>query len=464
MSHLMQEPKRILQLGLPLIAAQFAHVAIVLTDTLLMGTLGTQGLAAGGLGAATFSTLHIVCVGVLTAISNIVAHAHGAQKDQDITQAVHGGFCMALLLACGCWLLLWNCKPILLGLGQSESTIDLARPYLRAIMWGIAPSLCYTVLRGFTVGLSRPVLIMTITLVAVVLNATLGYALMHGLMGLPALGLQGLGLSSTLVFCFMFASLALSTLRQPDLAAYRPFSGGLKFNSSMLIRILRQGMPIGIVYGIESSLFTVSAYFMGMLGTVPLAAHHIVTQCAYVTFMVPMGLSQATSMLISHSAGTRDIPLARRLGRTGLALGSLWTLMMTLVFFLMPERIVSFFIDPGQPDHAAVATLATQLLAIAGVFQLFDGSQEIAVGALRALEESRRALGITLISYCLLGIPLAYILGIFLDYGGVGIWWGLAAGLVSAAGLLVWCFERAISRLLSQFQSSSPSGQCTWGS
>lgn len=444
------EVVHIVRLALPLTAAQLGQVFMVFIDTVMMGMLGTQALAGGGLGATFFSFTYTVCVGIVSAVGNIVAHAYGTGNKSGVSNAVRSGFIISTALAILCGLLLWNSAPILRLLGQNDLNVTLAESFLRAVLWAVAPGLWFVTLKGFTVGLSYPGPISAIVVSAALLNILINYVLMYGLFGLPKLGLSGIGCSTSIVFLLMFFALVVCVKQQHRFAPYRIFSGLRRINFQSLAEVIRLGLPIGVTYGVESTLFTAAALLMGLLGTTQMAAHQIAERTTYIAYMLPVGIYQAVSIRVGQAFGVGDINRALIIGRAGLVLGGVCQSAIALFFWLMPKQIVGLYIESDTGENAATSSLAIRFLAVAAIFLIFDGSQIIMSGAIQGLKDSRSTMIISVIGYWVIGLPISYLLGFVVGQGGVGIWWGLATGLASAAVIMTLYFELKIRRMIDK--------------
>jgi MATE family multidrug resistance protein len=438
----------ILRLAGPLIAAQLAHVLMVFTDTVMMGLLGPEELAGGGLGAASYSFVSIFCVGVIAAVGNLVAIRHGAGDSAGVTRLTQNGLWLGWGLALGAGLILWNLEPALTHLGQTPANVERAMPFLSTLLFALPGYMSFMALRGFTSAIGRPGPVMAISIGGALANFILNYALIKGWFGLPALGLAGIGLVTALVMNVMALLLAWHVMRHPSYAAYPLQHGLLRPAWAELKELLRLGLPIGGTYAVESGLFAFAALSMGALGSTQLAAHQIAIQSVYVAFMVPVGMSYAVTFRIGQHFGAGRLLEARRAGRLGIGMGAACMLGFATLFWLLPEWVVGLFLDRFDPAYREVVALAVSLLAIAAWFELFDGIQTIAMGAIRGLKDAKTTFYVGLACYWTIGAPLAWVLAFPLGWGATGVWWGLAGGLACAAIGLTLCFEWKSARLL----------------
>lgn len=438
----------ILRLAGPLIAAQLANVLMVFTDTVMMGLLGPAELAAGGLGAASYSFVSIFCVGVIAAVGNLVAIRHGAVDVAGAARLTQAGMWLGWGLALAAGLLLWNLAPLLRVFGQEAHNIEGAMQFLSTLVFALPGYMTFMALRGFTSAIGRPGPVMAISIGGALANFALNYVLIHDWFGLPRLGLAGIGLITALVMTAMALLLAWHVTRHPAYAAYSLRHGLLQPRLDGLRELLRLGLPIGGTYAVESGLFAFAALCMGALGSQALAAHQVAIMSVYVAFMVPVGISYAVTFRIGQHFGAGRLEDARRAGRLGIGLGAGCMLSFAALFWLAPEWVVGLFLERGNAEFEAVVQMAVGLLAIAAWFELFDGIQTIAMGAIRGLKDAKTTFLVGLGCYWLVGAPAAWLLAFHFGWGPQGVWWGLASGLACAALGLTLGFEFKTRRLL----------------
>ncbi len=436
------EARATLYLAVPLVITSIGQVAIRTIDTVMLGWLGAEQLAGGALGINFYFPLYLFGLGVAVAISPMVAQALGAGEQAGVRRSVRQGFWAVTLIGLVCSLLIWNAAPVLRLLGQTEANIVLAEAYLRAAIWGFIPSLWVIVLRAFLVSHSRPQPALVVILAGALLHALGDYTLMFGHFGFPALGVAGAGISNSVVQCVMLCALLVYAQRARAFRGYNLLQRMWRPDWARLAEVFRIGVPIGLTILAESGLFAAAVYLMGILGTVGLAAHAIALQCAAVAFMIPLGICQATTVRVGLAAGSGDRAGVGRAGWVGIALGAGVSVVPAAVFWLLPRPLLGAFLDLSLPQNLPVVELAVTFLGVAAVFQLFDGVQIIAGGALRGLKDTRIPMVIAVVGYWGVGFGLCLALAFPLGLGGLGIWLGLAAGLLVVAILLVHRFQR----------------------
>ena len=431
-----RECRKTLWLSIPVIGSQLGMMSMGFVDTLMVGRLGAESLAGVALGHTLFFFLLIVSLGVVNAVAPMVSQAFGAGERDAIERTVLQGFVVGFLLALPCTLIVWNLGPFLLAIGQDFGTVALAEGYLRSIVWGFLPFLWFAALRSFVEGISKPLPVTLITFLGLGLNILSNYVLMYGKWGFPKLGIVGTGWASTIVYWFLFGCLLMYT------RVVSPFSGFKLFDRSRWVdlpyfkELVRIGWPIGVSHGVESGLFSVTALLVGLFGTASLAAHQIALQCAAYTFMIPMGIGIAASVRVGQETGKGHAMAARRAGFVAIGLSTLFMIGAAVLFWVAPRNIIGLYMDTAAAENQEVVGMAVVLLGVAAVFQVFDGVQVAAAGALRGLKDTKIPMIISVVSYWVIGLSAGLIIGFPLNGNAVGLWWGLVVGLGIAAILL----------------------------
>lgn len=437
-----REARALAALAVPIVLTNLGQVAIQTTDVVLIGWLGPEALAASVLGVNLKFVLLLFAIGVVIATAPIMAQDLGRRRHavREPRRTVRQGFWVALALGLPASVVLWQIAPVLAILRQDPALIAAAEQYVHAAMWGFVPALWFVVLRNFIAALERPRAGMVVMFIGVAFNALADYALIFGAFGLPAMGLRGAGLATTLTNLFLFVGLLGYVLIDRRFRRYRILGRFWRPDWPRFAEVFRLGLPIGITLIMEVGLFSAAGYFMGWIGTAELAAHQIALQCAAVTFMVPLGLAQAATVRVGLAAVAGDPAGVIRAGTAAIGLGGLFMLGAAVVMWTMPQTIVGWFIDAADPANVLVVETAVTFLLVAALFQIFDGGQVIGAGALRGLKDTRWPMLFAALAYWGIGMTLALGLAFGAGLGGLGVWLGLAAALAVAAALMIGRF------------------------
>jgi MATE family multidrug resistance protein len=432
------ELRATLTLAWPLMLANLTQQIIQATDVLLMGRLGATQLAAATLALNLTFTFNIFLLGLITASAPMMATALGQRSNavRDVRRTFRAGVWLILLAMPPYWLVLWHVGPIMRAFGQSAELAEQGQTFLRAYMWCTAPWLLFQLLRNFMSALERPRVVLWLSLSGIALNFLLSWSLIFGHFGLPALGLAGGGLGSTLTWLIICGALVCVATFNRHFRRFYLFGRWWRFDGQRTAAMIRLGWPIGATMALEMGVFALAAYFMGWLGAPAVAAHAVALQLAAITFMVPLGLGQAATVRVGLALGRRDGEGIRRAGWTGWVLGVGFMGAMAIGMWAFPRQLVTLFLA-DVPANAVVIGLAISFLRVAAAFQLVDGAQVIGAGMLRGLHDTRWPLLFALFGYWVVGLGIGSWLAFAQDWKGVGIWVGLASGLAAVAVLML---------------------------
>ncbi|TAG25794.1 MAG: MATE family efflux transporter, partial [Rhodobacterales bacterium] len=428
-------PRRIharetLALGLPLAGSHLAQMALHVTDVVMMGRYGVLPLAAVVLGASSFFVVYVLGSGFAKAVMPMVAAALGRGDEAQVRRDTRMGLWLSILFGLLVMPVFWWSGAILLALGQDPEVSAIAQGYLRIVGFGLVPALCVTVLQSYLSALGRTQVVLWVTILAVLLNIAVNYALIFGNWGFPELGARGAAIATISTQVMSLIVLGLYAGFLPSLRRYHLFQRFWRPDWQAMGQVWRLGVPIGLTGLAEGGLFQASALMMGWIGTVELAAHGIALEVAALTFMLHVGLSSAATIRIARFDGQGDRVALRQAAKMAILISLGVALASVTLFVSLPEPIVSLFLDLEKPESAAIVAYGSVLLMLAALFQLADGMQVIALGLLRGVQDTRVPMVLATVSYWLIGIPCSYVLAFPLGYGGVGLWLGLVVGLV----------------------------------
>ncbi|HUL70401.1 MAG TPA: MATE family efflux transporter [Gemmatimonadales bacterium] len=434
-----QDLRTLLRLALPLVVVQVGMMAMGLVDTIMVGHLSAEALAAVALGNLYFFAVSSFSLGCLLALDPVVAQAVGAGETESVARAVQRGLVLAGLLSLPTMLSLWPADPVLRFLRQPTEVVPLASEYARISSLGVVGFLAFVVLRQTLQALGRMRPIVAVIVIANLVNAGLNWILIYGHLGSPAFGTNGSAMATVVsrwVLALGLLGLAWREL-EPRLVPVR--TGILDW--APLKRLLALGAPIGVQYQLEYGVFGVVGMLMGIFGTEPMAAHQVALNLSSITFMVPMGVSAAAAVAVGHAIGRGDMDGARRAAGAALACGVGFMLLAGATLGLLPGPLARVY--TGVPG---VVTLAMQLIPIAAVFQVFDGIQVVSIGILRGLGDTRTPMLLNILGFWLLGLPTSLALGERFGFGPRGLWWGLVVGLIVVGTTLLLRVRHHLSR------------------
>jgi MATE family multidrug resistance protein len=435
------EINALLRLAAPLIVNSLSIAGMQFADAVMAGRLGAHALAAVAVGASVWFLGFTVCLGLMMALSPIAARYYGAGESQMIGRYTRQGLLLALLLGLTILTLSWLLvDPVLTFLGIDTEFRAITVGYVHAIVLG-APAICIFLALRFTtegIGHTRP--IMYTSLFALGCNVFLNYVFIYGRFGAPALGAVGCGVASAITMWFMMFLLGTHMILSPRYQSLKIFRRVPHLRMPILKEILILGVPIAVTITAESGLFSAVSIIIGTLGAEITAAHQIAINFASTMFMVPLALSAATTIRIGHALGAGNPEAARFSGITGISVCAGFMACSAAFLLLFRDEVVSLY-----TNDPSVRAIAISLLFMAAIFQIADGIQIGAAGALRGYKDTRVPMVINTFAYWVLAFPLAYMAAITFRAPPSYIWGGFVLGL-SVAALLLTIRYRSVSR------------------
>jgi MATE family multidrug resistance protein len=426
------------QLALPIVVVQLGQMLMGVADTVMVGRVSAEAIAAVALGNLYFFGAAIFGMGALMALDPVVAQAVGAGDAVAVARGVQRGLILSIALSLVATALLLPARPVLGLLHQPTEVADVAAAYARIEAVAIVPFYAFGALRQSLQAMKRIAPIVGTMVVANLANVGLNYLWIYGNLGFPALGAVGSAWATVVsrwLMLLLLLAVAWRTLR-PQLLP--PRREALAW--APLRRMVALGAPIGVQYELEYGVFAVVGIMMGWMGTAQLAGHQVALNLASLAFMVPLGVSAAAAVLVGHAVGRGDSAEARRAAAAGLVCGVGFMAASALVMLAMPRFLAGVY-----TTDAGVAALAASLIPIAGVFQVFDGIQVVSIGILRGVADTRAPMVVNILGFWLVGLPVSAALGFGAGAGPRGLWWGLTVGLVLVAAVLLWRVRRRLA-------------------
>ena len=437
------ELRAMFALAAPLVLSELGWMAMGIVDTMFVGRVSAEAIGAVSLGTSIFYAIAICASGLLLGLDTLVSQSHGAGDLDDCRHSLINGVWLALFLIPCVMGAVWLFVPALAMLGINPGVLRDTAPYIRALNWSAPALLLFFGMRRYlqSIGVVRPILVTLIT--ANLVNIAGNWIFVFGNLGAPRLGAEGAGWSTFVSRGYMLAALMVVIWRRDR----RMVSVSWRPDFRRISRLLKLGLPAAGQIGLETAVFATVTVLIGKLSASVLAGHQIALTTVSTTFMMPLGISSAAAVRVGHAIGRRDPQGAARSGWTALALGAGAMSLAALALLIFPRAIARLF----SPDPAILAA-AVPLLRVAALFQLFDGLQISATGALRGAGDTRTPLLCHFAGYWIIGLPLGALLGFRESLGAVGLWMGLSTGLILIGIVLFWFWRRTANRLARMLQ------------
>lgn len=427
------------RLALPLVFAEIGWMAMGVEDTMFAGRVSAQAMGAVGLGTMLFYGIAIFASGLLLGLDTVVSQSYGAGDHDDCRHSLISGVWLSLFLIPVVMGLIWLLMPLLSTLGVDPGVMRDMRPYLRVLNWSAPTLILFFGFRRYlqSINIVRPIMITLLT--SNLVNIFCNWVFVFGHLGAPALGAEGSAWATFISRIYQAAMLAaVIWTNDPRLphVSWKP-------DFARVRELLRLGAPAAGQIGLETGVFAVVTVLIGKLGATPLAGHQIALQTVSMTYMMPLGISSAAAVRVGHAIGRGDHEGMARAGWTALGLGASVMSCAAMVLLIFPYWIARIFTPEGEVIAAGMV-----LLRIAAFFQLFDGLQVVATGALRGAGDTRTPMFCHLTGYWVLGLPLGSLLCFRYGMGAPGLWIGLSTGLIVIGVVLVEVWRRKTRALL----------------
>ena len=431
------EARALARLAAPVVIAEIGWMSMGLVDTVMVGPLGPEAIAATGLGTGVFTAIAVFGMGLLLGLDTLVSQAFGADRADECRRLLHQGLWLAVLIA----------PLILCASGIAYMTMDwwglnaaistLAAPYFALVNLSTLPLLIYAAYRRYLQGVHvvRPIVLALTS--ANLVNVVANYVLVYGHAGFPAMGVRGSALATVVARCYMAAVLWFAVRNQQRTDARFSRNVPIAIDLTRLRQLLRLGLPAAAQVTLEVGAFTLATAFAARLDAVSSASHQIALNIAGLAYMVPLGLCSAAAVRVGYAVGAHDRTRAITAGWLAVGLAGLLAVLMAIGMLLAAVPILRLFTQDPR-----VIVIGTTLLGIAAAFQIFDGIQTVAIGALRGLGDTVAPMTINFVVHWLVGLPIGYVLCFYFSRGVVGIWVGFSIGLIVAAVVLLTVWVR----------------------
>lgn len=430
------ESKLLLKLSGPIIVGQVGQNIIQLVDTLMVAALGAVALGASAFAGSVYVIFLVFGIGVLAPLTALFARTQGQENYP------YGGVLLrhSVIIALGISFLIIGILTLLYPymdkMGQSSEVLEMGKTFFLITIWSVIPSLLFQAYKQFSDGIGKTKVAMTVMSLGVVLNIAGNYVLINGHYGFPKMGLNGAAWATLMARSAMAFIIIAYIHIHPYFKKYLQERWVHRLDHHLLKNMLRLGIPNGFTFFFEVAAFASASIIMGWFGAVPLAAHQITLSLASTSFMITVGIGIATSIRVGYELGRGNYPQARFAGFTAIQLGGIYMGLCALGFFFLRHWLPTWYVEDVD-----VIYWAAQFFIVVALFEIFDGVQAVAIGALRGMSDTKWPSIITFFAYWILGLPGGYLLAFHLGVGPMGIWIGLLIGLVVASTTLTWRFH-----------------------
>lgn len=435
--------KRNLYLAMPVVLSQVGQVTVSLVDTMMVGHVGTVELAAASFANNVFMIGMLFGMGITYGITPLIGNDFGNGRLKEVTIWLKNGILTHAIVALGLSAVMFGIYFTLPLMGQKADVLELAKPYYLLLCLSYIPFLLFFSFKQFFEGVGNTKMAMQITLLANLVNIVVNYVLIFGKFGFPEMGLNGAGIGTLVSRLFMPAMFVFYIVRKPRFLDYFLAAHRQVFDWKKVIAVLKIGIPIGFQIIVEVSAFGIGAIMMGWLGETPLAAHQVAIGMASFAYMISLGISQANTIRVSHQMGVGDFPALKNaaLASTHLVLAFMT---FTGIVFVVFRNVLPYMFT----TDTEVIVLASNLLIIAAIFQLFDGLQVVMLSTLRGMADVKIPMFMAFLAYLFIGMPVSYVCAFVLDFGPQGIWFGYLAGLGVASVMFYFRFQHNLRKYL----------------
>ncbi len=433
-----------LRLSWPLALANLLQMLTYAVDVIFIARLGETPLAASSLAISLFGLVFWALSGLTGAVAPVIAAELGERAPalRPVRRATRMALWLAVISGAVGMLISLLLGPLMHATGQHEEVIGLAISYNLIIIWSMIPMVINNVLRNFVSALGRPIFATAITAGGIGVNALANYAFIFGNLGAPELGIRGAAVATIITALATLLAYVAAIRFDPLMHRYHIFGRWWSPDWNRFWDIVKIGTPIALTVTAEAGVFGAAAFLMGSIGIAQLAAHTVALQIAALAFQIPYGVGQAATIRVGYFYGARDREGIKRAGWASIAIGTGFMALSCSAMIFMPRTLLHIYIDPDAAKNAVLVGFALKYLLIAAAFQLVDGLQAVAAGALRGLQDTLVPMLIAIFAYWVPGFGIALGLGLGSSLAGIGVWIGLATGLAVAATLLIWRWMR----------------------
>lgn len=431
----------------PVVISQLGHTLVQTLDTVIIGHYaGTIALAAVSLVHSVFMVVLVIGLGVAYGLTPLIAQENGKSNFKQCAELLSNSLWLNVVAAIFLFVTVYYGSMFAMQhADQDPSVVETARPYLLILSLSILPLMIFQTFKQFAEGLGFTKQAMSITIWGNVLNVIIAVILVKGMFGIEPIGVRGVGIATLIDRVLMMLIMIWYVFRSANFKLYlQHFS--IKFvDFSKIAKVIKIGLPVALQYVFEIGVFAVAALMAGHIGAVEQASHQTAITLAAMTYMMAGGIASAATIKVGNSFGNQNYVRLQRFAYASYHLVIIFMMFFAVIFTLFNQYLPYFITNDTN-----VAALASQLLVIAALFQLFDGTQVVGLGTLRGMGDVNIPTFITFVAYWLVGLPTAYMLGIYFNAGVKGIWYGLTLGLLTSSALLYLRFRYVMNKVLKK--------------
>ena len=426
-----------LKLAYPVIIGMIGHTLVGFVDNAMVGQLGTSELAAISLGNSFVFLAMAFGIGFSTAITPLIAESDAKKNKSNTKSILSNGILVCIFLGAVLTIIVLIAKPIIYYMGQSEEVVNLAYPYITLVAISLFPLIIFQSFKQFSDGLSFTKIAMISTVIANLINVVINYILIYGKFGFPKLELVGAGIGTLISRVIMVLIIIYLIKSNPKINQYLDNLFSLKYSSIITKKIINLGYPSALQMMFEVGFFISGIWVCGIIGINYQAANQIALNLSSLTFMVALGFSVAATIRIGNQKGLNDYKNLKRIAISIFLVTILIELIFALIFIIFSDLLPWLYLENNNNfDVLETVSLASKLLIIVALFQIFDGIQIVAQGALRGIQDVKIPSMICFLSYIIFGVPIMIYLGLYTHLKATGVWIGFLIGLIIASILL----------------------------
>lgn len=429
-------------MAMPIILGNMSQMMLGVIDSAMIGAVDYKQLAASSLVINVLGIPFVAAIGITMSISPLVAIARGQNDTPKASHYLYNGMILSGIVGLIIAVILQAGNSLIFSMGQDVEVATMAVPYLEIMGWSTIPMILFLALKQFTDALEHTKVAMVLSILSIPINVFLNWVMIYGKFGFPRMELAGAGIATLITRIIIFLALLWTVLKNPLFKSYIEVkTTAWKFKMESIKDLLRIGIPSSLQYGMEVGAFSVSGILIGWFGATQQAAHQIALNCAAMTFMFALGVSQAGSIRVSHAMGQRLWEKVRKIGVGAMWSATIFGLIFALLLIIFHQQLPIYF-----NENPVVIRIAGVLLLFAAVFQVSDATQAIGVGLLRGITDVRVPTLLVAIAYWVIGLPLGCLLGFYFQMQSMGMWIGFVTGLSISSILLNTRFLKMVVR------------------